>query len=617
MQGFEGLLAGHQLAGRYQIEKVIGRGGFAAVYSATDERLGRTVAVKVMTLTPSKPALQEEVRKRFHREAKAIARLHHPNVVTVFDFGTDPVLGLDFLVMELLRGEDLSTRLARPDPIPLDFALRILRDATLGVNEGHKAGLIHRDVKPGNVFLVPGDQPDFVRVCVLDFGIARLVGDEATQLTHSGGIAMSPAYASPEQIRGERDVTPASDVFSLGAIGYELLARERPFAGNRLLQPVGPDEPIPLWERDPALPRPVAEVIHRALAAEPEDRYPDAGAMAEALAQALSEPETRGVVVPPAPVVEPDTSSTLASPPPEEAPAVAWVSDVPPAPEPTVAAPAAEAPPPQPTAPLAIPVPQPTRKLEPKPRPAAPSVARAPAKPGARRFAPLAALLLVLLIGGAVWAFGRRSGDEPAPAPPTASRPDSPVTPAATPSDGQLPSADDPGARDTMLGGIPGEAEAPPPASASDPTQVAASVSDRPEPPPPTVAERPEAPAKDAAARRLNREGEGAFERGEVSDAVRRLRAAVQRDPGNVLFRNNLGWALFEAGQLDEARRELEQVIRMNPRRDIAYANLGEVKWKQGDRAGAIAAYERFLELNSDPRRERIAREKLRRMRQG
>jgi serine/threonine protein kinase len=610
MQGFEGLLAGHQLAGRYHIEKVIGRGGFAAVYSGTDERLGRTVAVKVMTLTPSKPALQEEVRKRFHREAKAIARLHHPNVVTVFDFGTDPVLGLDFLVMELLRGEDLSTRLARPDPIPLDFALRILRDATLGVNEGHQAGLIHRDVKPGNVFLVQGDQPDYVRVCVLDFGIARLVGDEATQLTHSGGIALSPAYASPEQIRGEREVTPASDVFSLGAIGYELLARERPFAGNRLLQPVGPGEPIPLWERDPDLPRPVAEVIHRALAAEPEDRYPDAGAMAEALAQALSEPETRGVVVPPAPVPAADESVTLASPPPDEAPTVAWVGDVPSAPEPTVAAPAAESPPPQPT-----PVPQPTRKLEPKPRPAAPAPPPSAAKPGPRRFAPLAALLLVLLIGGAVWAFGRRSGDGPAPAPPTASRPDSPATPAATLGDGQLPSADDPGARDTMLGGIPGEAVAPPPASASDPTQVAASVTERPEPPPPTIADRPETPAADATARRLNREGEGAFERGDVNDAVRQLRAAVRRDPGNVLFRNNLGWALFEAGQLDEARRELEQVIRMNPRRDIAYANLGEVKWKQGDRAGAIAAYERFLELNSDPRRERIAREKLRRMR--
>jgi serine/threonine protein kinase/predicted negative regulator of RcsB-dependent stress response len=610
MQGFEGLLAGHQLAGRYHIEKVIGRGGFAAVYSGTDERLGRTVAVKVMTLTPSKPALQEEVRKRFHREAKAIARLHHPNVVTVFDFGTDPVLGLDFLVMELLRGEDLSTRLARPDPIPLDFALRILRDATLGVNEGHQAGLIHRDVKPGNVFLVQGDQPDFVRVCVLDFGIARLVGDDATQLTHSGGLALSPAYASPEQIRGEREVTPASDVFSLGAIGYELLARERPFAGNRLLQPAGANEPVPLWERDPSLPRAVAEVIHRALSAEPEDRYPDACAMAEALAQALNEPEARGVVVPPAPVPAADASATLASPlpPPAEVPGIAWVGDVSPPSEIRVDAAAAEAPPP---------AARPTRKGEPKPRPAMPSTPRASAKPGARRFAPVAALLLVFLIGAAVWGFARRSSDGPAPAP-TASNPAAPaITPAATPGDGQLPSADDPASRDTMLGAIPGEAVPPPPPSASDPTQVASSVTDRPEPPPAAAAERPEASASDATAGRLNREAEGAFERGDVSDAVRRLRAAVQRDPGNALFRNNLGWALFETGQLDEARRELEQVIRMSPGRDIAYANLGEVKWKQGDRAGAIAAYERFLELNSDPRRERIAREKLRRMRQG
>ncbi|MBW3654682.1 MAG: tetratricopeptide repeat protein, partial [Gemmatimonadetes bacterium] len=397
---------------------------------------------------------------------------------------------------------------------------------------------------------------------------------------------------SPEQIRGEREVTPASDVFSLGAIGYELLARERPFTGNRLLQPAGAGEPVPLWERDPSLPRAVAEVIHRALAAEPEDRYPDAGAMAEALAQALSEPETRGVVVPPAPVA--DTSATLASPPPPPAPPVGVpvigsAGDVPP-------------------------VAPPTRQVQPKPRPAVPTPPPSSAKPGVRRFAPLAALLLVFVIGAAVWGFGRGSGEEPAPAA-RASNPDAPTNPAATPGDGQLPSADDPAARDTMLGTIPGEAAPPPPPSASDPTQVAASVTDRPEPPPPVVAERPEAPAADAAAGRLNREGEGLFERGDVADAVQRFRAAVQRDPRNSQFRNNLGWALFEAGQLDEARRELEQVIRLNPRRDIAYANLGEVKWKQGDRAGAVAAYERFLELNSDPRRERIAREKLRRMR--
>lgn len=102
--GFESLLAGHRLAGRYHVEEVIGRGGFAAVYRATDERLGRTVAVKVITHSAGAPELRDEIQKRFQREARAIASLHHPNVVTVYDFGTDEALGLDFLVMELLEG---------------------------------------------------------------------------------------------------------------------------------------------------------------------------------------------------------------------------------------------------------------------------------------------------------------------------------------------------------------------------------------------------------------------------------------------------------------------------------------------------------------------------------
>ena len=595
MQGFEGLLAGHQLAGRYHIEKVIGRGGFAAVYSGIDERLGRTVAVKVMTLTPSKPSLQEEVRKRFHREAKAIARLHHPNVVTVFDFGTDPVLGLDFLVMELLRGEDLSTRLASPEPLERDFALRILRDATLGVHEGHRAGLIHRDVKPGNVFLVQGDQPDFVRVCVLDFGIARLVGDDATQLTRSGGLALSPAYASPEQIRGESEVTAASDVFSLGAIGYELLARERPFSGNRLLAPIAPGEPVPLWERDPSLPRAVAEVIHKALSPEPEARYPDAGAMADALAEALSEPESRAVAVPPPAAVD-ATELVPATEPEVPASAPVFVAAPPPA--------------------AGIAEPAPVPKSDPPIRPAP---ARVPSKTGGRRFAPLAALVvLALLVVGTLWALNRGPGREPVVASTTARQPTS-ATPAPTDRvpDGQPPSADDPADRDTLLPSIPGDGVQPAPPSPSDPTQGAASVTERPEAPPAPAERRPAAPSTDATAGRLNREGEALFERGDVGAAVQRFRAAVQREPQNAGYRNNLGWALFEAGELNAARRELEQTIQLNPGRDIAYANLGEVKWKQGDRAGAIAAYERFLELNADPRRERIAREKLRRMRQG
>ncbi|HEV2150129.1 MAG TPA: serine/threonine-protein kinase, partial [Longimicrobiaceae bacterium] len=288
MPGFEGLLAGRTLCDRYRIEEVIGRGGFAAVYSATDERLGRPVAVKVITFSATNPETRHEVQERFRREARAIAGLHHPNVVTLYDFGNDPALGLDFFVMELLRGEDLAHRLARPRPIPVGAALRILRDAAAGVNAGHQAGVVHRDIKPGNVFLARREPRARVRVCVLDFGIARFtLAEEATQLTRAGGMLLSPAYASPEQLRGDAGITPASDVFSLGVIGYELLTRERPFAGNRLQPPPeGHPPPVPAHERNPEVPVAVSKAVARALAEDPADRFPDAGAFADALAAA-------------------------------------------------------------------------------------------------------------------------------------------------------------------------------------------------------------------------------------------------------------------------------------------------------------------------------------------
>ncbi|HYW14288.1 MAG TPA: protein kinase, partial [Longimicrobium sp.] len=129
-QGLEGLLTGHTLVKRYHIEDVCGRGGFAVVYRATDTRLGRPVAVKVITLTAENPEQREVLRQRLHREARAAASLpHHPNLVTVHDVGTDPELGLDFLVMELLTGEDLAVRLAHTGPPPTHVALSILRQA--------------------------------------------------------------------------------------------------------------------------------------------------------------------------------------------------------------------------------------------------------------------------------------------------------------------------------------------------------------------------------------------------------------------------------------------------------------------------------------------------------
>jgi serine/threonine protein kinase len=141
LAALEGLLAGRVLAGRYRIEEVIGRGSMGAVYRAVDECLGRPVAVKVINVAVSDPKQAEELRTRFQREARVAASLHHPNVIIVYDFGTDSELGLDFLVMELLHGEDLANRMARSGPPSLSTSLRILWEAGRGLAVGHRAGL--------------------------------------------------------------------------------------------------------------------------------------------------------------------------------------------------------------------------------------------------------------------------------------------------------------------------------------------------------------------------------------------------------------------------------------------------------------------------------------------
>lgn len=292
MYGIESLLSGRTLADRYLVDEVIGRGGMGVVYRAVDGRLGRKVALKVITGGGAADAASlQRLRARFHREARAAARLHHPNVVAVYDFGTDDALGLDFLVMELLRGEDLAARLTREGPPPYPLALGILQQAARGLAAGHRAGLIHRDVKPGNLFLEPGDRPGEVQVRVLDFGIAEITAEEETltHLTVFGSGPLSPAFASPEQLRGESGLTPATDVFSLGAVAFYLLTGVRAFISSdagRALEELAAS----LGSRLPTIPPPVREIVRRALAPRPGDRYPDAGALAEALA--LASPST-------------------------------------------------------------------------------------------------------------------------------------------------------------------------------------------------------------------------------------------------------------------------------------------------------------------------------------
>jgi tRNA A-37 threonylcarbamoyl transferase component Bud32 len=703
--GFEGLLTGHTLLGRYHVEAVIGRGGFAAVYRATDERLGRTVAVKVITHTAGNPEVREEIQRRFQREARAIARLHHPNVVTVYDFGTDPELGLDFLVMELLQGEVLSERLRRPEPISVEDALRILLDAAAGVDAGHRAGMVHRDIKPGNIFLARAEPHAGFRVYVLDFGIARFTEPDATQLTHSGRALLSPAYAAPEQLRGDPQVTPAADVFSLGVIGYQMLAREKPFARDRFGdQADGAAAVVPLTERNPNVPPAVAEVIHRALSDDPEKRYPDAGAFARALRNAHAapvpapEPAAVPVAAPSAPVAP--ASELPASPTPversdaEEAP-VPPVAGAVSASEPPAMAPPAErsvaddAAIPLVAGSAAVPLvsnaaesrdeaedsadrlagagavasesdAEPPHVLRDEPVPAAPTPATHGEQPSVRRDEPviaaqmaedtrrerhrppadgvavrtggerrtspaLIAIPIVLLLALGAWFLAGRGGKgasgrvaENAPAA-TATNPRAPGTTDAT----------DASPSPAATAGRP----APAAASASEPGALDSvlpvqprprSSSSAPAPPPvPLPAARPAptrrpAPAPDNAdAAQANRDGETLFERGDMRGAVERFRRAVSAAPGNAYYHNNLGWALFQVGDVDGAAGELATAVRLDPSRDIAYANIGEVERVRGNTAAAIAAYERFLQLNTDPRRAQIARDKLRALRGG
>ncbi|MFL5385631.1 MAG: protein kinase domain-containing protein [Longimicrobiaceae bacterium] len=288
MAGIESLLRGRVLADRYRIEEVIGRGGMGAVYRAADERLGRAVAVKVITAVAADPEARERVRARFIREARAAARLpHHPNVVPVYDYGTDEETGLDYIVMELLRGEDLATRLQRAGPPSMDTALRILEQAARGVNVGHRMQVIHRDVKPGNIFLLDDGDADDVQVRVLDFGIAKVMAEEDTEtaLTHDGRAPLSPAYASPEQLRGEGHLTPASDVFALGAVGYQLLTGFKPYTeADRNRMAIGQAVPtLSVRARNPAVPPEVEAVVGQALAHDPAQRFPNGGAFADAV----------------------------------------------------------------------------------------------------------------------------------------------------------------------------------------------------------------------------------------------------------------------------------------------------------------------------------------------
>ncbi|HET8759106.1 MAG TPA: serine/threonine-protein kinase, partial [Solirubrobacteraceae bacterium] len=266
------------LPDRYRVVRHIASGGMAGVWEAEDELLGRSVAVKVLA---GHLAEDDRARRRFQREARAAAGLSsHQHVVTIYDVGEHD--GRTFMVMELMRGGTVADRLKAGRAIADDTALRWLREAASALDAAHAAGVVHRDIKPGNLLLDDND-----RLAIADFGIARLAMED--QLTATGQVLGTASYISPEQAVGEA-ATPASDRYALGVVAYELLTGSKPFQAEHFAAQARAhveDDPPPATERDPSLPRSIDAVLERALAKEPSERWESAAALVEALDQAM------------------------------------------------------------------------------------------------------------------------------------------------------------------------------------------------------------------------------------------------------------------------------------------------------------------------------------------
>ena len=267
---------GRVLGDRYEIQAPLGTGGMATVYRGRDRLLDRAVAIKMLA---PKYAGDEKFVTRFQREARAAAGLNHPTIVSVYDTGdTD---GEHYIVMELVEGETLADLLRRSGPLSADQTARIASGIAEALQAAHDQGLIHRDVKPGNVMLTSAGA-----VKVMDFGIARAATDDT--LTQTGLIMGTASYLSPEQSRGD-PVDHRSDVYSLGCVAYEMLTGSPPFSGDAPLSVAYKhvhDQPARPSSIRPSIPAETETVVLRALAKDPDARFPSAEAFRQAITAA-------------------------------------------------------------------------------------------------------------------------------------------------------------------------------------------------------------------------------------------------------------------------------------------------------------------------------------------
>jgi len=277
----------------YELGSELGRGGMAIVYRATDLRLRRDVAIKVL---PPELAFRTDVRRRFLREAETAAQLNHPSIVPIYS--VDERGGIVYFVMALVDGENVSARLARGRP-GLGETRRILSDVADALAYAHSRGVIHRDIKPDNIIIRREDE----RALVTDFGIAR-AAESDSHLTATGVAVGTPAYMSPEQALGEREVDGRSDIYSLGIVAYQMLAGALPFTAVNtpaMMMKHVSEMPRPLMQVRPDLPPGLAAAVERALAKRPEDRWQTAAAFREALTSDEAVPGLMETVAVPSP----------------------------------------------------------------------------------------------------------------------------------------------------------------------------------------------------------------------------------------------------------------------------------------------------------------------------
>jgi serine/threonine-protein kinase len=269
---------GEALGDAYTIEGEVGRGGMGVVYRARDERLQRRVAIKVL---PPELAFQKDIRERFTREAQTAAKLSHPHIVPIHTVGEGQ--GLVYFVMGYVDGESVAARIRRRGKLPVDEARRIMSEAADALSAAHALSIIHRDIKPDNI-LLEGSRG---RVMVTDFGIAKALSSTSGATLTGAGVAIgTPAFMSPEQAAGEREIDGRSDVYSLGVVSYQMLTGELPFtaptvAGILMKQIT---EPAPdLRRHRPDVPEDLALAVSRCLEKDPENRWPSADSLRRAL----------------------------------------------------------------------------------------------------------------------------------------------------------------------------------------------------------------------------------------------------------------------------------------------------------------------------------------------